>query len=226
MTAEHIAGRLVVRALVVATALCGVFYALRMWHIGALAYSYLPWNLFLAWIPLGLTFLLIRYLHRHRWSSWPGLLLTLLWLVFLPNSFYLVSDYIHLQDVTQASALYDAVMFSMFIFTGLLLGYASLYGIHLQLRHRLPARQAVLIIAGVLLVCSFAMYVGRDLRRNSWDVLASPNGLLFDLSNQFTSLANLKTMLGTVGLFFAFLLGAYYVGMRAVQAARLAERAD
>jgi uncharacterized membrane protein len=226
MTAERSAGLSVVRALLVATIVCAIFYAFRSWHAGELAYSYLPWNLFLAWLPLGLTFVLVRFLKTHRWSSWPSLGLTILWLLFLPNSFYLVSDYIHLQDVTAADALYDAVLFSMFVFTGMLLGYASLYGVHLQLRHRLPTRQAALLVALVLFVCSFAMYIGRDLRRNSWDVLSSPGGLLFDISNQFTSVSQVRTMLGTIALFFAFLLGAYYVGIRMMQAARQAEQAD
>ena len=220
MNAELSAGRSAVRALLVATAICAGFFLLRLWHAGELAYSYLPWNLFLAWLPLGLTVLLVRYLRNHRWSSWGALGLTFLWLLFLPNSFYLVSDYIHLTDVSADRALYDSVMFSMFVFTGLLLGYASLYGVHLQLRHRLPTRQAAVLIAAVLLVCSFAMYVGRDLRRNSWDVLASPTGLLFDLSNQFTSADHARAMVGTVALFFAFLLGAYYVGLRMMQSAR------
>jgi uncharacterized membrane protein len=70
------------------------------------------------------------------------------------------------------------------------------------------------------------MYIGRDLRRNSWDVLSSPGGLLFDISNQFTSVSQVRTMLGTIALFFAFLLGAYYVGIRMMQAARQAEQAD
>src|SRR5690348_10288215 len=104
----------VVRALILATGLCALFYGFRLWQLGSLAFSYLPWNLFLAWIPLGLTALLVYYLRHHRWSNWPGLILTVAWLLFLPNSFYLVSDYIHLQGTPTESALYDAVMFTMF----------------------------------------------------------------------------------------------------------------
>jgi uncharacterized membrane protein len=217
------ADRQALQALAMATVLCGVFYALRLWQVGSLAFSYLPWNLFLAWIPLGLTLLIVRYLQGHAWSNWPGLLLTLLWLLFLPNSFYMVSDYIHLQDVSASGALYDSVMFTMFVFTGMLLGYASLFVLHGQLRRRLPSRQAAWIIAAVLLSCSFAMYIGRDLRWNSWDVLSSPAGLLFDLSHHFTTRTELRDMLGTVALFFGLIAGIYYVGIRLMRAVTITD---
>lgn len=212
-----------VRALALATGLCGLFYALRLWQLGSLAFSYLPWNLFLAWIPLGLTALLVSYLKHNAWSNWPGLLLTLVWLLFLPNSFYLVSDYIHLQGTPSEGALYDAVMFTMFVLTGLFLGYVSLYTVHRELLRRLTVRSAGLVIGGVLLSCSFAMYIGRDLRWNSWDVLISPAGLLFDLSNRFLQVDQYRTMFGTVALFFALLAGIYYVGLQLVRAVRITE---
>jgi uncharacterized membrane protein len=211
------------RALLLATALCAVFYGLRLWQLGGLAFSYLPWNLFLAWVPLGLSFLLIRYIQHHPWSNWPALLLSLIWLLFLPNSFYLVSDYIHLQGVPSETALYDAVMFTMFVLTGLLLGYVSLYTVHRELLKRLPVRQAAIAIGAVLLCCSFAMYIGRDLRWNSWDVLTSPAGLLFDLSNRFLHVGQYRTMFGTVALFFGLLAGIYYIGLQIIRAVRVSE---
>lgn len=215
------AERQAIQALAVATALCALFYAFRLWQIGSLAFSYLPWNLFLAWLPLVLTFALVQYLRNHAWSNWPGLLLTVLWLLFLPNSFYMVSDYIHLQEVSEAGALYDSIMFTMFVFTGMLLGYASLFVMHSELRRRLPYRTAGWIIAFVLLCCSFAMYIGRDLRWNSWDVLASPAGLLFDVSHHFTSLAQFRDMAGTVALFFGLVAGIYYVGLKLMRVATI-----
>lgn len=224
MKPEQTASRGVIRALGVATLLCAFFYGLRLWQLGALAFSYLPWNLFLAWIPLGLSMLLLKYLRQHAWSDWPGLTLSIIWLLFLPNSFYLVSDYIHLQDVSPASALYDSVMFTMFVITGMLLGYSSLAQVHLEFRKRLTRLRAGVFVTIILLLCSLAMYIGRDLRWNSWDVLASPSGLLFDLSNRFVHLSQYKEMIGTVALFFAFLTGLYFVGWRLVYAARQAER--
>ncbi len=170
---------------------------------------YLNWNLFLAWLPLWFAALLTRMLRHKPWSSWEGLGLTFLWLVFLPNSFYMVSDFIHLREVPANAVLYDAVMFVSFIFCGATVGFLSLYLVHEQLRKRLPSRQASPLISAVLLICSFAIYLGRNLRWNSWDVLVNPAGLLFDVSDRILHpTAHPQTF--TITLSFFVLLVTFY----------------
>jgi uncharacterized membrane protein len=226
MMPTQAASRGVVRALLLSTVLCTVFYVYSLFRAKAFVYSYLPWNLFLAWIPLGLMLVLTRVLRRNAWSNWTPLLLSIVWLLFLPNSFYLVSDYIHLGDIASGSLLYDAVMFTMFVFTGLCLGFSSLYLFHLELLKRLPVRRAAYVIAGVLLLCSFAIYIGRDLRWNSWDVLLSPAGLLFDISNRFVAGSSWSDLTSTVAIFFALLGGMYYVAWQLARLQRIAVSRD
>jgi len=152
---------------------------------------------------------------RHKlWSSWEGLTYSVLWLLFLPNSFYMISDFIHLEDVQRVDILYDTLMFTSFIYTGVILGFSSLYLIHLQLRRRLDARQAALWIAATLGICSAAIYVGRDLRWNSWDVITNPGGLLFDVSERLQHLTSYPKMLLTVVTFFVLLTSMYWVMWR------------
>ena len=172
-------------------------------------FDYLLWNLFLAWVPFGLTIWLVKALRRKLWSSWEALFITLLWLTFLPNTFYMISDFIHLQDVNSGDALYDAVLLSSFVFTSLLLGFSSLYLVHIQLVRRLRPLTAALIVAVILVTCSFAIYVGRDLRWNSWDILTNPAGLLFDISARFMYRANYTQMCLVVSS-FGVLLGSMY----------------
>lgn len=174
-------------------------------------YSYLLWNLFLAWLPLLFALWLMNVLSRKRWSSWEGLAASLLWLVFLPNSFYLISDFIHLQDASSSDVLYNAVMFTSFVFTGVTLGLASVYLVHRELGKRLRLRTATLWIALVLLACSFAIYIGRDLRWNSWDVLFSPGGLLFDVSDRLISPSQYPELLRTTLSFWVLLSSMYGV---------------
>src|SRR5581483_10375463 len=142
-------------------------------------YAYFIWNLFLAWMPVLFTGWILWVLRRKPWSSWEGLLATALWLGFLPNSFYMISDFIHLQEVRRVDLLYDVIMFSSFIFNGVLLGFLSLYTVHHQLLKRLTNRSAATVIGLVILVCSFAIYLGRDLRWNTWDLLVNPAGIIF-----------------------------------------------
>lgn len=187
---------------------------------GNVAYSYMLWNLFLAWIPLVLVVLLQLYLKHHRWSSWPGIGISFLWLIFLPNSFYLISDLIHLQDVPTPDVLYDAVMLTSFVLNGLLLGYTSLYLFHFELKKRLPARTARNMVALILFLCSFAIYLGRELRWNTWDVLFNPAGILFDVSDRIIKPGTYPEMFIVTTIFFVLLAGTYYVVWKLVHALR------
>ena len=193
------------------------------WRNNSLNYDYLVWNLFLAWLPLIFAVRLVTLLRRKLWSSWEALAVSTLWLVFLPNSFYMISDFIHLQEVRRVDVLYDAVMFTSFIYTGVVLGFSSLYLIHIQLRRRLSVTEATFWIATTLLVCSAAVYVGRDLRWNSWDLLTNPGGLLFDISDRLQHPAAYPQMLATVITFFILLASMYgllWRGSRLLRAAR------
>lgn len=173
-------------------------------------YSYMIWNLFLAWIPLLLVVWLIRVLRRKRWSSWQGISLSVLWLGFLPNSFYMVTDYIHLRDTLRVDVLYDTVMLTAFVCTGLALGYSSLYLFHAELRKRLPHRSAARVITFILLLCSMAIYLGRDLRWNTWDLFVNPAGILFDVSDRLIDPRAHPQMFVTILSFF-LLLSVFYV---------------
>jgi uncharacterized membrane protein len=173
---------------------------------------YMIWNLFLAWIPLILAYALVVQLRRLEWSSWTGISLTLAWLLFLPNSFYIVSDLIHLQDMPRKDVLFDSLMFTAFVLNGLLLGYASLYLVQrLVAQHGVSRRRSNWFAIVMLLLCSFAIYLGRDLRWNSWDVLLNPAGILFDVSERILDPFGHPAVFSTTAVFFLFLGGLYWV---------------
>jgi uncharacterized membrane protein len=187
-----------------------------LFAVGALSnhtwdFSYLLWwNLFLAWIPLLITLWLEKILRTNLWSSWIAIIATLLWLGFLPNSFYIISDFIHIQEVPRVDIVFDATMIGSFALNGMILGYLSLFLVHVELRKRLSARLASLLVAGVLLLASFAIYIGRDLRWNTWDVLFNPASLLFDVSDRLINAGAHPQVLSTTLSFFA-LLGSVYL---------------
>lgn len=202
-------------ALGVSTLVSVGFFAYGAWRDRSLYYDYLLWNLFLAWLPLLFASRLVVILRHKLWSSWEAMGVSILWLVFLPNSFYMISDFIHLQDI-QYDLLYDALMFTSFIYIGVLLGFSSLFLIHLELKKRFLDRTANALIAITLLVCSFAIYLGRDLRWNSWDILVNPGGLLFDISARLLHPASYPDMFVTVVPFFILLISMYYLVWRGI----------
>ena len=201
-------------------------FAYGAWRNSSLEFDYLVWNLFLAWLPLLFAVRLVAVLQRKVWSSWEALSMSLLWLLFLPNSFYMISDFIHLQDVRRVDILYDTVMFTSFIYTGVTLGFSSLYLIHLQFKRRFSREVAAGWVAFVLLVCSAAVYVGRDLRWNSWDILTNPGGLLFDISDRFIHPASYPQMLVTIVSFFVLLMSMYGLLWRGAKLLRQAGQVD
>jgi len=187
-----------------------------MWLVGAinnhsLNYWYLNLNLFLAWLPIIFAGWLILSLRQRPWLSWRPLLLTVLWLGFLPNSFYLVTDFIHLQDVIRVNPLYYSIMFETFVVNGLLIGFLSLYLVHVQLLRRTSARAAASLIGLTLLICSFAVYLGRDLRLTSFDLVANPVSVLFSATDPFVRPASHIAAFTLTLAVFVFIGTFYFV---------------
>lgn len=166
--------------------------------------GFMNWNLFLAWLPLGLAWLLSRSLKQQRWLSWQPLLLTVLWLLFLPNSFYMVTDFIHLAPDEDISMLYDIVLILGYALSGLLLGSMSIYLVHAELKKRADRRTLYGLMGVAFLLSSFAIYLGRYLGHNSWDVLTNPFGIMLDMVDGLTNPGEHAGMFTTTLLFFVF----------------------
>jgi uncharacterized membrane protein len=210
----------IVLSLVGLTAVSGVFFIAGVFDNRSLEFGYLIWNLFLAWTPLVLAMLLIRSLRTHLWSDWQPLGLTFVWLLMLPNSFYMISDFMHVQQVMPDALVFDVVMFTSFIFTGVLLGFSSLYAVHRELRKRLSSQQADTCIGIILFLCSYAIYLGRELRWNSWSVLTNPAGILFDVSDHLIHPLQSGDMYTITISFFILIGGLYVVGWQFAESAR------
>lgn len=132
----------------------------------------------------------------------------------------MLTDYVHLYDVERVDIMYDVAMFTALITTGVALGFASLAIVHIELRRHLPSMSAWRVIAGILLATSFAIYVGRDLRWNTWDILTSPAGILFDISERIINpTAHSQTFI-TTATYFALLGLGYYCLWRLVSLVR------
>ncbi len=139
------------------------------------------------------------------------MLLTLLWLIFLPNSFYLMSDLIHLQSTGDIGLLFDSVLFLSCIWNGLIAGMASIIWVHQAIRHRRSNRYGIVVITCVFALISFAIYLGRSLRWNTWDLLVNPAGLLFDISERVLHPLSHPQVFVTTLTFFVLLTSIYLV---------------
>lgn len=164
--------------------------------------------------------LLVHNLRRNRWLSWQNLLLTIVWLGFLPNSFYIVTDLIHIHLTGEINILFDVVLFFSCIFNGFVFGYISLYMMHRELLRRMSREYAHAIVAAILLACSFAVYLGRYLRWNTWDVIMHPLGLLVDVTNRVINPADYPQTIITTFMFFLLFTSMYAVIFEVVELLR------
>ncbi|MBC7921842.1 MAG: DUF1361 domain-containing protein [Ferruginibacter sp.] len=188
---------------------CCAMVTFRIWYTGHGTYRFLVWNLFLAWIPVVAAYFLQRVFAKNP-SNWPRLLaLGLVWLLFLPNSPYLLTDFVHLEDRSMSGhdihLLYDAALIFAFALTGLLNGFVSLYWVHRALNRVLHQRLGWLLVVGILALTGYGVYLGRVLRWNSWDVVTNPRSLAKDVLLGITH----STALSLTTLFAGFLLFGY-----------------
>jgi uncharacterized membrane protein len=170
---------LVLFSLALASALC-IGALLARWAYGeAGAYDFLPWNLFLAWVPVVAA--VAVYDGQRRGTSLIRLLpIAVVWLLFLPNAPYLLTDFVHLGSRDDAPLWFDIVLFGSFAWTGMLLGFLSIFVMQVVVRGFGPVWSWVLVGAS-LAASSFGIYLGRSLGWNSWDFLVRPGALLEDI---------------------------------------------
>src|SRR5687767_4877260 len=103
-----------------------ILFGAGVFRNGTLDYWYLIYNLALAIVPLFLSIWIAHLLKKYPWKNWRLVVLTLMWLLFLPNSFYIVTDFIHLVDGRRADIVQDVVMLMQFSILGLVTGFVSL----------------------------------------------------------------------------------------------------
>lgn len=184
---EQIAARPPYRLLASLTFLSVVCFGLLIARIAfsdSLRYTFLFWNLLLAIVPTLLAWWLVRRIRKYGWLKWKQIALTVAWVGFLPNSFYLVTDLIHLRPNYEADFLFDITVLSAFIFAGLAFGFMSVYLVHSEVAKRIRDGRAYGLVAILFLAVSFAIFLGRYMRWNTWDIVIRPAGLLFDISDR------------------------------------------
>ncbi len=170
----------------------------------------IAWNLFLAWIPFVLA--LIIYDRGRSAAPRPALgAAALLWLLFLPNAPYILTDLKYIDGFTGASAFYDVVLLASAAWTGLLLGLTSLFLVHAVARRLVGAFNAWALVVGALALSSFGIYLGRVQRWNSWDVFVRPGSLFGDIAGGLLHPLSHPHPIAVTILFTSFLLASYVV---------------
>lgn len=223
LRSEEVRSRLAMAVTLSATSAFPVaLLALRARLGDGLGYRFLVWNLFLAWVPLGFAFIAELGWRRHwprRSLLWPlgG------WLLFFPNAPYVITDVIHLRQNRFSPLWFDALILFSTGLAGLLVGFVSLRMVQLIINASFSRRAGWIVSIGVIMMSGFGIYLGRFGRYNSWDILSSPRGLLYDVQSvAFDPVSNRRAI--AISVLFSAFLAVTYLGMIALGRLRLPSR--
>jgi uncharacterized membrane protein len=193
-----------VLALIIASGTSAALVLARILWTGNLRYSFLIWNLFLAWLPMIFALLACENFRRASGRDWRFLGLAGAWLLFFPNAPYIFTDLIHLTSRFYSNFWVDLSLILLTALTGLVLGFVSLYLMQSVVERILGRAASWLFIAAVAALSGFGIYVGRFMRFNSWDVLFKPRELYHGIGNWVSDpLAN------SASLAFPLLFGTF-----------------
>jgi uncharacterized membrane protein len=176
------------RVLILSSLFSCLLVAARIFHTGSFAFAFLPWNLFLAWVPYRISSGLTRTNNRIARvpGLWAGLRVVglIVWLLFIPNSFYILTDLYHLADGHRNSRVpewFDLILILSFAWNGLLLGVMSTWQVEKLLAPDASVLGRWVFLYPVMWLNALGVYIGRYLRYNSWDIVTNPVDLLGDI---------------------------------------------
>lgn len=199
----------VLSALIFSGIVCYGLLAVRQYAAHSFKFTYLYWNLILAWFPLGLSLFLRGMGGEKVWKRAVFGVAGVLWVCFYPNSFYIVTDLVHLPKFgTQGIPFwYDLMVTASFAFAGVFVGSLALYLLHLGVRERFGYRAGWVFASIMLALASLGIYVGRFARWNSWEPFTHPSKLWGDVAGL---VANYHEVGAFCGTFFFFSLMSYF----------------
>ena len=138
------------------------------------------WNLFLALIPLTLSFYLFRPSAIRNLAWWAILLV---FIAFLPNAPYILTDSIHIIELSQNRSIWAVILvlipqYVLFIVAGFEAYVISLTKLDNYAADLLAQKYLILLKAIVHSLCVVGIYLGRFERFNSWDFVTKPDTVI------------------------------------------------
>lgn len=137
---------------------------------------FLGWNMILATTVIFLTQIILCLIKRKKHKVYLVIAI-ILWVIFYPNTFYILTDFIHFQNYsfflnypnTYTYSISDWLVFGHIVVGAL---YAMKLGLvaidHLIIHIK---KLKIMIISALFFASSFAIYLGRFIRLNSWEIL-------------------------------------------------------
>lgn len=142
-------------------------------------FTFLTWNIFLALVPFDLALMIRGIAPKSKLLALP---LTLIWLIFYPNTIYMITDFAHLSaigtDLVTSVQILNYSLLATGIFLGVSMGISSA---RLVLQSWFPENsqtKKLFVFTLLSALSAYAIYIGRYLRLNSWDLFVDLHSVL------------------------------------------------
>ena len=168
--------------ILISSAFSIVLLLMRIMTSGRFSYAFLAWNLFLAYVPFFISEEICKNEKALR-NRIRLVVLLFLWILFMPNCFYILTDLFHLQNMENGHPWFDLTLILSFAWNGILLGIISIRKMELLLTEAKGKFVSGLVICLVMWLNAFGIYIGRFLRFNSWDIIVNPFSLLAEIAD-------------------------------------------
>ncbi|MBD2577730.1 DUF1361 domain-containing protein [Oscillatoria sp. FACHB-1406] len=142
--------------------------------------SFMLWNSFLAYIPLALSIWLFRLRQPRSVLWWLGFVV---FVAFLPNAPYVLTDIIHLVDIIRDGyplwvvTLVLIPQYILFIGAGFEAYVLSIINLGYYLHRHKLGQWTLLVELSLHALSALGIYLGRFKRFNSWDIVTKPKVL-------------------------------------------------
>jgi len=178
----------------------------RFYYSSTFDYSFYGWNTFLAAIP----YVASTQLLKLKKMNVLAILLMLIWLLFLPNAPYIITDLFHYEKRLPVPYWYDLVLVISASWNGLILGMVSLMNVEKFLSRYLKPSWVTICELASLLLCSYGIFIGRFLRFNSWNIVTDPRVLVYTSAHHVLLPQHYSKLWGFTILFSVFLGIIYF----------------
>lgn len=160
------------------------------------------WNLFLALIPLSLSFYLFSPSALRNVVWWA---IFIVFIVFLPNAPYILTDSIHILELSPHYPLWSVILvllpqYFLFIMAGFQAYVISLVNLDNYLASQSAKQYQSLVNIVIHSLCVVGVYIGRFERFNSWDFVTKPGEVIL------TTGADLLDIRKSLSIAIAFLI--------------------
>jgi len=163
-----------------------VILATRNYIVGTSIFDFLHHNLLSGIMPLIIA--VVIQMFSDKLSNVWFIIASLAWVIYYPNSPYMISDLIHAHEEGMNSIypqliVYDTLIIFSFATLALFYGFVSLKLMYLMYRDRFGYNKAHLFVAISLILSCVAFYIGRELKSGtefgngylySWQLLTEP----------------------------------------------------